>query len=494
MFTYDKLNESNAFIIIAIMVTIKRRRDTWENEVREIKLSSADMLSMFYGDRFIPRRCTFVKTQLNLKFSQKRDTVDILNVVQNQDYWRENAYIPVLKDMIEVKSERILQLTDPSLRTSGIPACEKRRVRNDKYFDNYDWPCIPRLKPSIYADKTFDLPDYNTFCEENMIDWSVNGQIAVLFGHDVMIWKSKEDITMVFNVRYPSALAYSPNGEYLAISCKTGEHPVVELWDVQSPSFSVQSGQIFEQKYNHILALAWDRPGTHLVCGSHFGTIFVLSAPNMNIIMKFHKHYLPITIIRFSPNRRYMASGDEEGNLVVYNWGSCSVHLYIYSRRGLRVVFDWHPWTDSDLVISEKVPASIILLHVPSKKIVGYYQQADRRTIINSISFSKLTGELLVSISNRIGNVNYNHKILVMASLDRVVDVIAFAHGNARFLVWSPDGTHVATSGNEDETLTMWNFCARNRKRFPQNAPYTPNFHLSECNFGSQFKKWNNVK
>lgn len=84
--------------------------------------------------------------------------------MENQDYWRENAYIPVLKDMIEVKSERILQLTDPSLRTSGIPACEKRRVRNGKYFDNYDWPCIPRLKPSIYADKTFDLPDYNTFC------------------------------------------------------------------------------------------------------------------------------------------------------------------------------------------------------------------------------------------------------------------------------------------------------------------------------------------
>lgn len=81
-----------------------------------------------------------------------------------------------------------------------------------------------------------------------------------------------------------------------------------------------------------------------------------------------------------------------------------------------------------------------------------------------------------------------------MASLDRVVDVIAFAHGNARFLVWSPDGTHVATSGNEDETLTMWNFCARNRKRFAQNAPYTPNFHLSERNFGSQFKKWSNVK
>lgn len=53
------------------------------------------------------------------------------------------------------------------------------------------------------------------------------------------------------------------------------------------------------------------------------------------------------------------------------------------------------------ILSAEKVPASIILLHVPSKKIVGYYQQADRRTIINSISFSKLTGELLVSISNR---------------------------------------------------------------------------------------------
>uniref|UniRef100_A0A1A9WDY9 Uncharacterized protein n=1 Tax=Glossina brevipalpis TaxID=37001 RepID=A0A1A9WDY9_9MUSC len=397
MFTCDKFDKSIAFIIAVIMVTIKKPRDAWENEIKEVKLSSTDMLSKFYGDRFIPRRCTFVKSQLNLKFSQKRNKLDVLNVEENQNYWRENAYIPVLKEMIELKSERILQLTDPNLRTSDQPPCKKRRVRNE----NYDWPCVPRSKPSAYADMTFDLPDYNAFCDENRIDWSINGQIAVLFGHDVMIWKSKEDATMVFTLRNPSALAYSPNGEYLALSCKTRQRPVVELWEVQSPNFSVQNAQIFEQKHCHIHVVAWSLTGTQLVCGSHSGTIFVLSVPHMDIVLKVQKHYLPVTIIRFSPNRRYMASGDEEGNLVVYNWDSCNVHLYVYSRRGLRSVFDWHPWTGSNLVIAEKVPASIILLHVPSKKIMGYYQQTDKRIAINSISFSKLTGELLVSISSK---------------------------------------------------------------------------------------------
>lgn len=52
-------------------------------------------------------------------------------------------------------------------------------------------------------------------------------------------------------------------------------------------------------------------------------------------------------------------------------------------------------------MIAEDVPASIVLLNVPSKRIVAFYQQNVSRTVINYISFSKLTGELLVSTSNK---------------------------------------------------------------------------------------------
>lgn len=79
--------------------------------------------------------------------------------------------------------------------------------------------------------------------------------------------------------------------------------------------------------------------------------MYVLSVPTMNTIKKIRKHNLPITIIRFAPTMRYLATGDSEGNIVIYNWNMCSVYLYVRSRRKLNVVFDWHPWTGVDLAI-----------------------------------------------------------------------------------------------------------------------------------------------
>lgn len=70
-----------------------------------------------------------------------------------------------------------------------------------------------------------------TFCiilisiDQNLVDWSIRGQIAVSFGHDVIIWQSKEDITMAFDIKCPRSLAYSPDGEFLAIGCKSCEYP-----------------------------------------------------------------------------------------------------------------------------------------------------------------------------------------------------------------------------------------------------------------------------
>uniref|UniRef100_A0A1I8Q0Z1 WD repeat-containing protein 55 homolog n=2 Tax=Stomoxys calcitrans TaxID=35570 RepID=A0A1I8Q0Z1_STOCA len=188
---------------------------------------------------------------------------------------------------------------------------------------------------------------------------------------------------MAFNIKCPRSLAYSPSGEFLAIGCKSVGFPALELWDVScTDDFSVVSGKIFHKKYGDVLCIEW-------------------TVSELNTLKKIRKHHLPITIIRFSPNMRYLAAGDAEGNIVVYNWSMCTPYLFVKSRRKLSVVFDWHPWTGVDLAISEDVPASIVLLHVPSKRIVAYYQQNNKKFSINSISFSKVTGELLVSTSVR---------------------------------------------------------------------------------------------
>lgn len=58
-----------------------------------------------------------------------------------------------------------------------------------------------------------------------MMDWSVNDQMAVSFDENLIIWRNRDDTSMIFNVERTSSLKYSPNGKYLAIGCKDGENP-----------------------------------------------------------------------------------------------------------------------------------------------------------------------------------------------------------------------------------------------------------------------------
>lgn len=216
--------------------------------------------------------------------------------------------------------------------------------------------------------------------DQNLVDWSVKDQIAVSFGHDVIIWLCKDDITMSFDIKCPRSLAYSPNGEYLAIGCKSCEYPgknqhflldndvlynnlirkVVELWDVScGQDMSVLCGKVFCLKHVAVQCIEWTLTGKQIVCGTYYGSMYIISVPDMNVLRKIRKHNLPITILRFSPTNQYLASGDSEGNIIIYDWNMCSVYLYVRSRRKLNVVFDWHPWTGVDLAICKYIINSL---------------------------------------------------------------------------------------------------------------------------------------
>ncbi|KAM7356004.1 cdc20/fizzy protein cortex isoform 2-T2 [Cochliomyia hominivorax] len=458
-------------------------------------ISPDSPIPIFYGDRFIPRRLFLKKCERNLKFSLEKHPKDVLLLCSNQYYWRENTYLPTVNYIMEMTEGRILQLMDPVVNSTGFVANIRcRNISDEKYWSLYDWPCRPRSKPSANLDTTFDLPCYDPNCDQNVVDWSVRGQIAVSFGNDVVIWQSNEDITMAFDIECPRCLAYSPNGKILAIGCKSCDYPVLELWDVSRPqNFCVIRGEVFSLKHVAVQCIEFTSSGKQLVCGTHYGAMFVLTVPEMKIIKKIRKHHLPITIIRFAPTMRYLASGDTEGNIIIYNWNMCNVYLHVKSRRRINVVFDWHPWTGVDLAISEDLPASIVLLHVPSKKLVGYYQQNTPKVAINYISFSKLTGELLVSISRQDGSVCNDYKVLVMSSLDKIVDILKIPDGGARFLVWSPDGTRVATTGN-DETLTLWNFYSDKKSKYFRKLNGSKDKSSLESKYGNLFRKWSYIK
>lgn len=80
-----------------------------------------------------------------------------------------------------------------------------------------------------------------------------------------------------------------------------------------------------------------------------------------------------------------------------------------------------------------------------------------------------------------------------MSSLDRIVDILKIPDGGARFLTWSPDGTRVATIGN-DETLTMWKFCPDCGDKYFKRLNGTKKKSCIDTKYGNQFKKWSYLK
>jgi len=110
---------------------------------------------------------------------------------------------------------------------------------------------------------------------------------------------------------------------------------------------------------------------------------------------------------------------------------------------------------------------------------VASYRRRDDRIVIKTVTFSKITGELLVNVIRRGGYFSrlYSRsplkvmlfmistddsdfavcEILVLASLNRVVDLMSHQDRGTLFLMWNPDGTNIATGGLDD-TFSLWNF------------------------------------
>ncbi|XP_067643670.1 protein cortex isoform X3 [Eurosta solidaginis] len=391
---------------------LKKRGSQWENEVLKILRSPFNNFSLYYGDRFIPRRNSFKTLNKNLKLVNTNIERDVLKVLFDSNYWRQYSLKIAINKTLELEEERILQLSERTLKKSD---------RHTKFpcFD-YDWHCIPRSKPLAFAETTHDSPGFDsTF--------------------------------------------------------------VLELWEVGlSTKFLILNGKVFSSVHGEVHSIVWSHNSTQVICGTGLGCLYVLSVPDLNVMKKVRRHKMPIERIKLSPNRGYLASGDTCGDIVVYNWPSCDVYFVVRSKRKLNTDFDWHPWNGDDLIIAETVPASIVVLHVPSKEIVAYYQRMDRRIVINYLTFSKITAELLVSVCMAGDDGRWDFKILVMASLNRVVDLINIPVSGARFVVWSPDGTKLATCGN-DETLTIWNFRPENK----------PNHSIKETQTKSDCSSWN---
>lgn len=173
-----------------------------------------------------------------------------------EGYWRLHHFRRSLESIFgSLDSQTVLNFhdwitTDICFETLNKQPTFKFLYKKYSNHQNLDWPCFPRLKPSVFVDSTHDLPGFKRFsrkfififnfnCKNFMfnklifvifilthidlkiIAWSKSGKVACSFGIDLVLWVPRNESTVVYKIDGIKALAFNNDGSLLAVGKKT---------------------------------------------------------------------------------------------------------------------------------------------------------------------------------------------------------------------------------------------------------------------------------
>uniref|UniRef100_A0A182WEM5 Uncharacterized protein n=1 Tax=Anopheles minimus TaxID=112268 RepID=A0A182WEM5_9DIPT len=427
-----------------------------------------EFLPNSYGDRFIPRRYALSRASRFKAESKPERQIDPMVMKEMSGYWRTHHYSSVLKNVFGLvsTSDKILTFNDTNTRQVCSQLSMKRPLEwvvrpTYSNLQKLDWSCHPRSKPIAFIEAVHDLPNIKTYYHK-IIDWSVAGQIAAIFSKKLVIWTPNTDVIIGLRAQYTTSIAFNPAGDRLAMAIFMMNRPWLDIVNVESNSIGSHGALKMLDPVEHpVSCLTWDGSGQYVVCGFGNGQISIIAAQAKNQCkntrdnVNYCIHKALIIAIKFSCGSKYMASADDLGQLYIWYWNGGHLTPITCWTSSMCAFFDWHPWCEDEIVIADSEPIMIALYHVPSREVVSYYRRQDCDCIVTTLSFNKISGELVVCYS--FTDINKQPEILVLASMDRVVDVMRNHDDVIVHLLWSPDGKQLASVGY-DETLTIWNF------------------------------------
>lgn len=199
------------------------------------------------------------------------------------------------------------------------------------------------------------------------------------------------------------------------------------------------------------------------------GNIYIHKVSDLEPIKCLKYHADRLNEVKFSPYSNYFASSDLSGHVMV--WLFRTFQNCVEWDDSSTCLIEWHPWNESNFLIGSTSPGTISLINLVSKKVVAYYQRFDDNFQLDAFAFNRISGELVVSflvpdLSKHLFVVRFENnvviiliinyfihfiaaddgfsvEILVLASMNRVVDTLVLHENRVRFLMWNPDGTQL---------------------------------------------------
>ncbi|XP_047529585.1 protein cortex [Vanessa atalanta] len=403
-------------------------------------------------DRFVAPRNSFGEARRRRSWHASCDST------VNSDVWfgkhlKQKKYAIYLDDALNLEPQE----------TNGI---HKQWIR--------PWPCIPRKKSYLSsADSILDLPTYSYATFPELLDWSNDNILVAALGKNYhkWSWRSQSLISQGFTQYEIQCCKFDPRGELLALGTDMN---TVEIHD-NTLSKKVSSNLCpclnTSNHYCSITAVDWSPTGNSFVTGCSWGSVVSYSR-DAKLCSWRRPVRAAILLVRVSPDARYAAvTAVSSAVVLLLTWPSLEIYSSLDSNWTIRTM-TWHPWRSALLGVGAVTPdlqARIALWNAPTSK-VRETTLGPKRYSLDAMLFSQRTGELVLSLWNSdraILHPKSCSQLVVMSDPETVVD--QWGEGRSgldrvRTMVFSPDGTKLATA-TSDEDLIIWNFLPEDKRK-----------------------------
>eukprot|EP01127_Copromyxa_protea_P014003 TRINITY_DN3838_c0_g2_i1.p1 TRINITY_DN3838_c0_g2~~TRINITY_DN3838_c0_g2_i1.p1 ORF type:complete len:2315 (-),score=541.03 TRINITY_DN3838_c0_g2_i1:41-6064(-) len=287
--------------------------------------------------------------------------------------------------------------------------------------------------------------------------------------------------TLTGHTKSVQSVAYSPSGKHLVSGSLDQE---LLLWDAQA-------GKLISSLSKHsrpVTSVAYTSDGSHLLSASADATVKVWDAnlgtekdqwkvesgwmnccsfhPLEPTILAtgssecytvvwdvtnhieehtFRFHTQPITCIEFSPDGKYLATGSEDGTLVIANYETRELHLRLDGHSANVTGMCWSP--DSSMLVTSSDDFMIHLWDVDTGKKINTFKGHD--SAVRGVFFDS-KGRMVVSASRdntlRIWDIRNGNQVHVMRGHTDWITSCAY----------NPDGNRIASCA-WDNTVRLWN-------------------------------------
>lgn len=245
----------------------------------------------------------------------------------------------------------------------------------------------------------------------------------------------------------PMSVAWSPNGNHLAIATRDGD---VHLWNVSEGNSSV----IYPSQGSTIYCVAWSPDNKYIAFGGDTNKVEFMDATTGNLsAISFHSS-ASVLAVAWSPKGRYVAFGGK--NQLVQIWDFTNQRLVAsYDENGIVQALAWS--TDGEYLASGGDDRQLHVWDMRENKL-SFTSQGYTGSI-STLKWSPSSDFLIASAGS-------DDEVRLWDSrktgyTENPVKLFRDPTGNVQAIDWSPDGKSIA-GGDDDGALHIWDVAQQN--------------------------------